>query len=946
MISSDKSRLIKSVSVFCLLILCAFPGNADAQYFFFGRNKVQYEDFNWKMIGTENFNIYYYGDFENIAEIGAKFAQDSFDDLKQKFNHYVTRKIPLIFYNTHIHFQQTNTRPGFIPEGVGGFFEFFKGRVVIPYQGSLEQFEHVIKHEMVHVFMIDKIYNMKTNHRSAELNMPPLWFVEGLAEYWSYYWDAQAEMVLRDVVLSNLFSKYSDMDKIYGSFIMYKAGQNFLKYLSDEYGESKILLLLENSWRFSNFNDVLEFTLEESIEHIDRKYEYYLKRKYYPLIGEKFPHKIASKKLTNEGFNFSPCYYSDGEKEWLIFIANRSGYSSIYKLEINDKSKDFIEPLLLIQGEREEIFESFHLMKPSIDVSANGEIVFVTKSGASDVIHLYSISNKEITKTFRFDEIISIEGTKFSKDRSQIVFSAIDKKGFSDIFIVNVESGKLTRLTNDYYYDKEPVFSNDGNYVVFASDRTEGRYEKKINLFKYDLSDHLINYLTYTDANIASPRFNSEGELFFTTDYEDVLNLWKLEWDENLEPRGMIKISNFLTSVFEYTFRDDKRIITSAIENFSFQFYEYEINNFANIENNSAVFDFTDIGHRWFAEKVKSSQVLKKIDYETEYTLDYAVSQVIADPVFGARGGAIFTLSDMLSDDQFMFLLYNTAEDQTEIMKNFNVAITRINTKYRTNYAYGIFHFNGRRYDIRESNEYFVERSFGGFFSLIFPFSTFQRIEASISTANSDKKLLGETSPRKALLMTNTLSFVHDNTLWGPTGPLDGSRFRLLLGYTSDVKFSNVNYYSLIADYRNYLRLGFRTALASRASFYYNHGKEARRYFAGGSWDLRGWKRFSIRGEKLWISSVELRFPLIDRIAVDFPFLGIGLFNIRGAAYFDIGSAWDDEYFETLGSFGAGVRINILNAITLRYDVGKRIEKGFTHIQDGLFYQFFFGWDF
>jgi outer membrane protein assembly factor BamA len=199
---------------------------------------------------------------------------------------------------------------------------------------------------------------------------------------------------------------------------------------------------------------------------------------------------------------------------------------------------------------------------------------------------------------------------------------------------------------------------------------------------------------------------------------------------------------------------------------------------------------------------------------------------------------------------------------------------------------------------------------------------------------------------RKALLVTNTISFVHDNSIWGPTGPLDGSRFRLMLGYTSDVKYSNVNYYSMIGDYRHYLRLGLRTSLAARASLFYNHGKEARRYFAGGSWDLRGYKRFSIRGEKMWLSSIELRYPLIDRFIINFPFFGLGFFNIRGALFADAGSAWDTKYISTMGSLGVGIRMNFLNAIIFRYDIGKRIEDNFSSMQNGLFYQFFFGWDF
>jgi len=137
-----------------------------------------------------------------------------------------------------------------------------------------------------------------------------------------------------------------------------------------------------------------------------------------------------------------------------------------------------------------------------------------------------------------------------------------------------------------------------------------------------------------------------------------------------------------------------------------------------------------------------------------------------------------------------------------------------------------------------------------------------------------------------------------------------------------------------------------RVTLASRASIYYNHGKDARRYIAGGSWDIRGWPRFRIRGQKLWISSIELRYPFMDQIYLKLPFFGLGFSGLKGAVFFDAGSAWDDRYDETIGSVGVGLRINFLGPITFRYDVGKRIVNNFKGFSGHIFYHFFFGWDF
>jgi outer membrane protein assembly factor BamA len=314
--------------------------------------------------------------------------------------------------------------------------------------------------------------------------------------------------------------------------------------------------------------------------------------------------------------------------------------------------------------------------------------------------------------------------------------------------------------------------------------------------------------------------------------------------------------------------------------------------------------------------------------------------------VFGTAGGGFIALSDLLGNEQYYFLIYNTAQSSSELLSSFNVAISRISLQQRTNFAYGVYRFAGRRYDLTDPDEFFFERSFGGYFALSYPFSKFKRLDLSSSLTNSDKEVIEGIEGRRALLLSNSLSFTHDNSLWGPSGPIDGSRFNITLAYTSDIEYSHANYYSIIFDYRWYVRLGLRSAYASRYWLFYNDGEEARRFFMGGSWDLRGYPRWSLRGKKLWLTSHELRFPFLDQLRFGFPFGGVSFVGIRGALFFDAGSTWDNTYIETLGSLGFGLRLNLGGYLVLRYDFGKRIEDNFHTLQRGIFNQFFFGFDF
>lgn len=917
----------------------------EAQIYFFGRNKVQWDKFNWKVIETEHFNIYYYDEMQVVASIGAAYAEEVYEELKIKLNHVVTYKIPLIFYNTSLHFQQTNTTPGFIPDGVGGFFEFLKGRVVIPNTGSLSDFKHVIRHELVHVFVTTKILRIQKDHKKNVSSFPPLWFTEGVAEFLSTKVDAQAEMVMRDAVINNNFFSLDQMNQIYGTFLMYKEGQNFLEYIKDQYGEEKVIQFIDNFWMYSDFEDVIAYTIGEPIEEIDKGWLMYLKKKYFPLLQSNSPVELDAKKLTDWGFNFTPKQCSIDSIDYVYFVANRDGYSSIYRFTFGEEG-EALSPELVLRGEKTDEFEAFHPFYSSIDISNNKLLAFVSKSGATDAIYLYDIVEDEINKKIQFDFLVSLSSPKFSDDSNQLIFQAVDRKGFSDIFSYNLLTSELLRLTNDYYDDREPVFAST-NQIIFSSDRTNGEFAGKYNLFSYDFSTKKISPITYFNSNSTSPIISTDKKLlYFTSDIDGVKNIWKMDLSDKLLTDKIFKVTSFLSSSFYPSLVDSTKILFGGFENFSFNIYSLDLTNLDrdSIGINVSSENISQI--KWIPNQIITPPSQQELKYEKEYTLDYAQSQIVTDPIYGTRGGAILTLSDLLGDDRYDFLIFNSAQAQSEFLKSFNIVMQKINLSGRTNYGYGIFHFSGRRYDVRDADLFYFERSFGGYFGMNYPLSKFQRIEATLTVANSDKEVIEGVIERKALLVSNSLSYVIDNSLWGPSGPVDGIRAKILLGYTGDVKFSNVNYFSVIADYRHYFRLGFLSTIALRTSLYYNQGKEARRYLIGGSWDLRGYPLWSIRGEKAWVSSAEVRFPLIDEINLKLPFVNIGFGGIRGALFFDAGGAWDNKYIETLGSVGFGFRINLFGLLVLRYDIGKRIEQNFTKFQPRLFYQFFFGWDF
>src|SRR5437773_1624657 len=124
-----------------------------AQYF--GQNKVQYRSFDFQVIQTDHFEVYYYAAERAAALDAARMAERWYARLSRVLHHEFQGRKPIILYASQSDFQQTNAISGDIGEGTGGVTEFFKHRMVLPFTGSYAELEHVIGHERVHQFQYD-----------------------------------------------------------------------------------------------------------------------------------------------------------------------------------------------------------------------------------------------------------------------------------------------------------------------------------------------------------------------------------------------------------------------------------------------------------------------------------------------------------------------------------------------------------------------------------------------------------------------------------------------------------------------------------------------------------------------------------------------------------------------------------------------------------------------
>jgi len=184
------------------LLLALFAGfrPAAALAQSFGENKVQYTTHRWRSITSDHFEVYYYEGLDSLAMRVMDLAEKTNVVYTQRFGHPLGRRVPIILYGSHNDFAQTNVTPELIDAGTGGFTEVLRNRVVIPFTGSYEDLRHVLTHELTHAFMFDMLYQGSAASLIARQGFysVPLWFAEGLAEYYSLGMESNAEVFLRD----------------------------------------------------------------------------------------------------------------------------------------------------------------------------------------------------------------------------------------------------------------------------------------------------------------------------------------------------------------------------------------------------------------------------------------------------------------------------------------------------------------------------------------------------------------------------------------------------------------------------------------------------------------------------------------------------------------------------------------------------------------------------
>src|SRR5712692_7278310 len=323
-----------AVSVMAVALALSAPA-ARAQYF--GQNKVQYKDFDFKVLATRHFDIYYYPEEQVAVEQAARMAERWYTRLSRVLGHQLTRRQPVVLYASHTHCEQTNVLSGFIGEGTGGVTEIMKRRVVLPMAGPIGETDHVLGHELVHAFQFDI-----TGHAGpiSEGSIPaavrmPLWFIEGMAEYLSLGpVDPHTAMWMRDAVKKAQIDEKKDRlpsihDLENPNYFPYRWGQALWAYVAGRWGDPVVGQMLRAATRASDMDRVVSEVLGVDAKKLAEDWHAALRQAYVPLVASKqAPSRYGPAVITDRNggeLNVGPSLSPDGKR--MVFLSSKSLFS-------------------------------------------------------------------------------------------------------------------------------------------------------------------------------------------------------------------------------------------------------------------------------------------------------------------------------------------------------------------------------------------------------------------------------------------------------------------------------------------------------------------------------------------------------------------------------------------------------------------------------------------
>jgi len=877
------SHFIGKSALFLLLGILILLPDVFGQHF--GRNKPAYRRFDFQVFQSPHFEIYHYFENDSVVQAIANTLEKWYVRNKAFFLDTFRTRSPVLIYGNHPEFQQTRATGGTISIGTQAFAEALKNRIVMPILETNAQMDHVIGHEVSHVFHFKAMFENYDLPMGSLRNIP-LWLVEGMAEYFSIgSIDTHTAMIMRDAVHSeDGIPTLQDMTRDF-RYNPYRFGHAFFAFFGRTWGDSLITPFFVESAKFG-YERALERVVGLSATTVGNMWKEALRTAYGPLMADSARHTPPGRKIVsyqNAGeMNLSPSISPDGrfmtffsERDLVtldLFLADAKTGRIIRRLNSTLRNQD-------IDGFN--FFESVGTWSPDSRYFA----YVVVKQGQHQ-LSIVDVNRPRRTRIIKIPDILSFNNPSWSPDGTTLVFNAI-VDGKRNLYSFNFESNKVTPLTNDRYSYVHASWSPDGRYIAFATDRPQtSQLNQSIN-FRLNLGimtmtgpdKGAIRVLDiFPQANNVNPLWNPESTgLYFLSNRDGYRNLYFVDLKGTNQVYQLTDLFTGISGITQLSpaisiSRTTGELIYSHFQNGKYFIYRLDPSELQGKVADPMFVDF-------------SAGTLPPFYRASVPMIDQALAYVPAQPIFpvdsfakrpfesrfqlahigssgvgmatsrfgtGLAGGVSLLFSDITGDHQ----LFGSFAVNGEIY-DFGGQIGYMNQRGRIRWGGMVSHipfqFAFMRFGIDTLTaasgpvavqnlqllQYRIfENQITGF--ALFPISTTRRLEASASLSwyyyridawNNYYTMTGFPigqererldAPPGFNLQRIGISYVGDNSYFGMASPMRGQRYR----FGVEQIFGTVSMTNITADFRQYLHLKPFT-MAMRVTHFGRYGSGA-----------------------------------------------------------------------------------------------------------------------
>lgn len=944
------------VTALAAVIIALAPAAAMAQYF--GQNKVRYDNFDFKVLKTEHFDIYYYDREQRAIGEAARMAERWYARLSEVLGQGLTRRQPLILYASHADFWQTTAIGGPIGEGTGGVTEALRNRVVLPFTASLAETDHVLGHELVHAFQFDM-------SRGRALRLP-LWFVEGMAEYLSLGpVHSQTALWLRDAAMREELPGFEELDN--PQFFPYRFGHAAWAYIAGRWGDGAVRTLFLEASEAGDPLTPLEGLTKTPVEELSDAWHQSVYATYRGVADSEFSPR-GQPLITEDGeggrLNIGPALSPDGER--LIFLSERELFS-IEMFVADAHTGEVIRKLT--EFATNPHFDSIQFLQSTGAWAAdNRRFVYSTVKAADPHLVIVDVTSGDTLREIELDSLGEVLNPTWSPDGRYIAFSGLSG-GVSDLFLYDLQENSLRQVTDDLAAQVQPRWSPDGRAIALVTDQLGtgaddlafGNYQ----LALYDVGSGTVRPLRgFENAKNINPQWAPDGTaLYFIADPNGIPNVFRMQ----LSTGVVTPVTSVATGVTGITGTSPALDIAATTGQLAYSLFsdgEYSIYTLdpENGDDGQVELSRTNAAVLPPAERTGTSVVRQFLhspgaglpsaaqDYPVQpYDPDLGLSHIGAAATTGVGassafgrfvgGGVSVLFSDMLN--------FHQVTDTVDVnggVRDIGGQVGYLNQSTRWNwggavqyvpfvtgsFTRGLTEIDGETVFVEQERIFRqTNRQFLGVAE--YPFNRATRLEfsAGLRSLAFDRevntnifsaetgRLLDEQStdldaPDTINLAQTTAAFVYDTSVFGATSPVLGSRSRFELTPT----FGSLNFAEVIADARHYAVPIRPLTLAGRVLHFGRYGSDSEDarltpLFLGYPNMVRGYDTNSFSANEC-VADQTSNCPAFDRLVgtrlfvanveLRFPLVGIfqrefnyGPLPIEGFLFGDTGIAWTSD---------------------------------------------------